>query len=120
MKISITNSKLGGKIPQLNLPPIITCREDAPCKKLCYARKGNWLYDNVKKNHLNNLEHFKRDSKNFFDSIIKYLNNDDVVYKFFRWHSSGDIIDLNYLLGIIRVAKETPQTKFLVFTKNLN
>lgn len=117
MKISITNSKLGGKIPSLNLPPLITCRENAPCSKLCYARKGNFTYDNVKKNHINNLEHFQLDSIDFFDKIIKWLNNDDIVYKFFRWHSSGDIVNINYLMGMVKVAKECPQTKFLAFTK---
>lgn len=120
MKISITNSKLGGKIPSLNLPPLITCVENAPCAKLCYARKGNWRYDNVKKSHLNNLDHFKTNQEDFFNSIINYLNNDDVVYKFFRWHSSGDIVNLTYLMGMVRVAKMCPQTKFLAFTKKFD
>ena len=48
MKISITNSKLGAKIPALNLPALKTCRAGAPCRKGCYALKGNWLYANVK------------------------------------------------------------------------
>lgn len=120
MKISITNSKLGGKIPSINLPPLITCIKDAPCSKLCYARKGNWNYENVKKSHRNNLEHFNKDAKDFFDNIISYLNDDDVVFKFFRWHSSGDIVNLSYLIGMVRVAKECPQTKFLAFTKKFD
>lgn len=117
MKISMTNSKLGGKIPSINLPPLMTCRENAPCAKLCYARKGNWTYENVKKSHRNNLEHFQNDNEDFFNSIIKWINNDDVTYKFFRWHSSGDIVNLTYLMGMIKVARECPQTKFLAFTK---
>lgn len=120
MKISITNSKLGGKIPSINLPPLITCVKDAPCSKLCYARKGNWTYNNVKSSMLKNLEDYKASPQNYFDFIINWLNSDDVVYKFFRWHSSGDIVDLVYLLGMIRVAKSCPQTKFLAFTKKFN
>lgn len=117
MKISLTNSKLGGAIPSINLPPLQTCRENAPCAKLCYARKGNWTYNNVKKSHLNNLEHFKTNSEDFFNEIIKTLNNGDILYRFFRWHSSGDIPNLTYLMGMVRVARECPQTKFLAFTK---
>lgn len=117
MKISITNAKLGGKIPSINLPPLITCRENAPCSKLCYARKGNFNYANVKKSHKDNYEHFQNDPQDYFNSIINYLNNDDIVYKFFRWHSSGDIVNINYLMGMVKVAKECPQTNFLAFTK---
>lgn len=116
MKISLTNSKLGGQIPSINLPPIITCRKNAPCAHLCYARKGNFCYANVKKSHLDNLKHYQTNPQNFFGSIIAYLNG-LTVYRFFRWHSSGDIVDMQYLEGIVRVAKECPQTKFLVFTK---
>lgn len=117
MKISLKNSKLGGAIPSINLPPLQTCRENAPCAKLCYARKGNWTYNNVKKSHLDNLEHFNTNPANFFDEIIKTLNNGDIIYRFFRWHSSGDIPNLTYLMGMVKVARECPQTKFLAFTK---
>jgi hypothetical protein len=120
MKISITNSKLGGKIPSINLPPLITCIKDAPCSKLCYARKGNWTYDNVKKSHRQNLEHFQNNSSDYFQNIISWLNDDDVTFKFFRWHSSGDIVNIQYLLGMVKVARECPQTKFLAFTKKFD
>lgn len=116
MKISLTNSKLGGQIPSINLPPIITCRKNAPCSHLCYARKGNFCYANVKKSHLENLRHYQENPKNFFDTIIAKLNG-LTTYKFFRWHSAGDIVDMQYLEGMVRVAKECPQTKFLCFTK---
>ena len=32
-KVSNTNSKLGGQIYSINLPPVVTCRADAPCFK---------------------------------------------------------------------------------------
>lgn len=32
-KVSNTNSKLGGQIYSINLPPIVTCRSNAPCLK---------------------------------------------------------------------------------------
>lgn len=119
MKINIskTNSKLGGFIPSINLPAGLTCRADAPCQKGCYAKKGNFTYKNVKQSLLNNLEVFNNSPEDYFNQIINELNNGDITYKFFRWHSSGDIVNLEYLKGIIRVAEACPQTKFLCFTK---
>ena len=119
MKITIskTNSKLGGFIPSINLPAGLTCRIDAPCQKGCYAKKGNWTYKNVQTSLKNNFDAFTENPDEYFNYIIKELNNGDITYKFFRWHSSGDIVNLNYLKGIIRVAEACPQTKFLCFTK---
>lgn len=116
MKISLTNSKLGDKIPSLNLPTTV-CRANAPCKKGCYAMKGNWLFKNVVTSLQSNLDHFLRDPEGFFDEIIDYINNDDITYKFFRWFSSGDIVNETFLKGMVRVAKKCKQTKFLCFTK---
>lgn len=119
MKISLTNSKLGDKIPSLNLPTTI-CRSDAPCKKQCYANKGTWLYKNVQQSLQNNLNEFLEDKEKFFNDIIHWINNEDVTYKFFRWFSSGDIVNYDFLMGMIRVAIESPNTKFLCFTKKFN
>lgn len=115
--ISLSNSKLGGFIPCLNLPPIITCRKNAPCIQDCYACKGNFNYKNVKQSHLNNLKAFKNDNKKFFNGIIDFLKNGLIIYKFFRWHSSGDIINADYFNGIIDVAEKCKNTSFLIFTK---
>ena len=116
VKISTTNTKLSGQIPSVNLPPIQTCRHDAPCKHLCYARKGNFTFPNVKESHVNNLACFIHDSKKYFDDIIEYLNG-LVSYRYFRYHSSGDIVNEEYLEGMIRVAKKCKTVKFLCFTK---
>lgn len=120
INISTTNSKLGGTIPSFNLPAGLTCRADAPCQKGCYAKKGNWVYSNVKQSVTDNLKAFIEEPENFFNAIINHLNNSDICYKFFRWHSSGDIVNNEYLKGIIRVAESCPQTKFLCFTKKFH
>lgn len=116
VKISTTNSKLSGQIPSVNLPAIQTCRHDAPCKHLCYARKGNFTFPNVKESHINNLACFVNNPKQYFDDIIDFLSG-LVSYRFFRYHSSGDIVNKEYLLGMVRVAKKCRGVKFLCFTK---
>lgn len=118
--ISLSNSKLGDKIPSLNLPPILTCRADAPCKKYCYATRGNWCYKNVKDSLKNNLDLFLKDSKTFFNDIIEWLNDEDITFKFFRWFSAGDIVNDVFFEGIIKVAKKCKNTKFLCFTKKFD
>ena len=120
MHISTTNSKLGGFIPSINLPIEGTCRADAPCKKECYANKGHWLYPKVKESLQQNLLEFYQDSEKFFNDIISYLNDSDVIYKYFRWFGSGDIVNYNFFLGMVEVAKKTPQTRFLCFTKKFS
>ena len=71
---------------------------------------------NVKKAYLDNLELFNANPTQYFDTIIEWLNG-DILYKFMRWHSAGDIVNLTYLQGMVRVANELPSTKFLCFTK---
>ena len=116
VKISTTNTKLSGQIPSVNLPAIKTCRHDTPCKFLCYATKGNFTFPNVKESHTHNLACFVADPNKYFNDIISFLNG-LVSYRYFRWHSSGDIVNKEYFLGMIRVAKKCKSVKFLCFTK---
>ena len=116
MKISLGNKKLG-MIPNVNLPAIKTCRKDAPCSKTCYANKGTYQYDNIKKSYMDNLNDYLADNEKYFEDINNFLNNDSVIYKYFRWHSSGDIVNMKYLINMVKLAKANPLTKFLAFTK---
>ena len=116
INFSLSNSKLGGFIPSLDLPPVITCRKNAPCVKGCYALKGRFCYPNKKDSMRNNLEQYRKDAQGFFDAIIGFLNDNDVAYRFFRWFGAGDIVDEAFLRGMVRVAASCPDTKFLAFT----
>lgn len=115
--ISLTNSKLGGMIPSINLPPIKTCRPGAPCARLCYAMKNKWRCPNVQASRENNYQQYLKDPDGYFASIRQFLTSGLVNYKFFRFHSSGDIPDCGYLERMVKLAAEVPQTKFLAFTK---
>lgn len=117
MPVHITNgiSKLGDRIPAVNLPPIQTCREDAPCKKLCYATHGRFVFRNVKDCLQRNLDLWNADPDRFFTEIDLYLK--DIPYRFFRWFSSGDIPDEDFLRRMCRLARTHRETSFLCFTK---
>lgn len=113
--ISKNISKLGAAIPSVNLPPAITCRPDAPCaaSHQCYAMKGCFSFRHNKELLRGNLDLWKANPERFEMGVLcsAYL------YKFFRWHSSGDIPDTSYLEMMVRVAQRCPDTKFLCFTK---
>lgn len=110
--ISLSNSKLGS-IPSINLPPIVTCRPDAPCKSTCYACNGRFRFKNVKQTLVQNLEEWKSDPGKYMQSVIDACTN----VRFFRWHSAGDIPDEFYLSMMYLVAKMQPEVHFLCFTK---
>lgn len=117
LTISLSNQKLGSFIPSVNLPPIITCRACAPCAKNCYACKGHFIYKNVKQSHADNLTAYRTNKDGYFQDVIDFLKNGLVTYKFFRWHSSGDIVDADYFAGVVKVAEICKDTRFLIFTK---
>lgn len=117
--ISLSNSKLGGFIPTVNLPTSV-CDKKLPCQNGCYAKKGNWLYSNVKKSVANNLKMFLENKETFKSDIVNFLNNGLIVYKYFRWFSSGDIVNYSFLKMMVEIANECPQTQFLCFTKKFS
>lgn len=119
VQVSTSVSKLGPTIPTVNLPPVVTCRPDAPCAKCaaegggCYAMKGHWLYKTVKNRLAMNLKAYFANPQLYFDVITMNFDN----YKYARFHSSGDIVDYGYLVGMCRVARKCKTTQILCFTK---
>lgn len=116
VKISKSNSKLG-VIPSVNLPPITSCRPRCPCAGDCYATKGRFLFANVKASMENNYQAYIADPHKYFQEITDSIDNGLISYSYFRWHAAGDIIDPQYLVGMIQVAESLPRTSFLAFTK---
>lgn len=106
-------SKLGKTIPTINLPAGPTCRPDAPCLDKCYARKGNFHLPSVKKNLVENFKYWQEDPAGFETNVSNFV----CMYRYIRWHSSGDIPDMEYLKMMCRVAASNPHTEFLCFTK---
>lgn len=115
-KLSVSNSKLG-VIPTLDLPPITTCRRDAPCMNECYACRSHYVYLNHRVDRVINLKAYYANPQFYFDSIVAQISRGLISYNFFRWHSTGDIPDIDYLDGMAKVARKVKGTRFLCFTK---
>ena len=111
--INYHNSKLGASIPSVNLPAGITCRPDAPCYRLCYGRRGRFVFTQNKNLAEGNLEVWNNDPKAYEIAVTAAA----YPAKFFRWHSTGDIPDMEYLKMMVRVAQKCDTTTFLCFTK---
>ena len=106
-------SKLGGDIPSVSLPPILTCPAGIGCAKKCYARKGRFAFSKNKELLMNNLNVWRTDPQAFEQAVMNY----SFFSAFFRWHVAGDIPDASYLRMMVRVTEACRSTKFLAFTK---
>ena len=111
-KVTQSNQKLG-TICAVNVPAIKTCRADAPCKKLCYANKGNFRYTQVMNCYENNLQTFLSNPFQAETDIVKQLPKEG----FCRVHASGDFVNMEYFKMMIRIAKMCKGVKFMAFTK---
>lgn len=116
-KVSISNgNKKMGQIPSVSLPPIITCKNchKCGCAKDCYAAKLQRIYATVRKAYENNYNILNADRDAYFTQIKASA----MMSKYFRWHVSGDIIDVDYLDRMVKLARDLKGTEFLAFTKN--
>lgn len=118
MKIHISrgNSKIG-RIPNVSLPPVITCGADVPCKELCYARKfyNNSHFRGVRNAWDENYALWRFDHESYFDQIWTFLGNKKPPR--FRWHVSGDVPNTHYWYYVKATAIKFPDTAFALYTK---
>ena len=112
VSISKGNSKMGA-IPSVSLPACITCNPSAPCFKLCYAAKITRLYKTVKTAYENNLQILKDDPALYWEQVKTGAK----MARYFRFHVSGDIPNLEYFKQMVLLATELKHTSFLAFTK---
>lgn len=115
--ISFNNKKMDN-IPSVSLLPVVTCPA-CKCSEKCYAAKMCNLYPSVMASYAKNTKFYKDKPNTYFASIVDQLNG-LTMYRLFRWHVSGDVLNEDYLKGMVDVALKTPQTQFLAFTKRFD
>lgn len=117
MCISKGNEKIG-KVLNVSLPPILTCSNCSECKYFCYDIKACNQYPNtVIDARIRNLVILQKDRNEYFGRIRKALKARR-KNKYFRWHVSGDIVDIAYFAEMVAIAKEFPDFTFWTYTKN--
>jgi hypothetical protein len=115
VSISRGNRKLGA-VMNVSTVPAQCCPEGVPCAgRDCYALKAYRLYRAVRKAWAKNAGIARTNPESYFSQI-----NESITVgkpRHFRWHVAGDILSVDYLHRMCRIAAQNPQTQFLAFTK---
>lgn len=114
--ISCGNRKIG-RVMNVSIAPIITCANCSGCSRFCYDIKAVLQYKNVLDARARNTALVRMDRKRYFAEIEKKISLRK-KNKYFRWHVSGDIVDLDYFQNMVRIAAEHPDFLFWTYTKN--
>ena len=90
--------------------------EKCGCMEECYAVKALIRQHNsCTKAWGENTLLAREDCNRYFEEIERFLSLNLVPV--FRWHVSGEIMNMNYLCEMIRIAIDNPETQFYVYTK---
>lgn len=113
--LSTSNRKTGGCCNDLAFPTC-TCREDAPCKHSgCYCMKGTQQMSSVLAAYTRNLRLYNTDPQDFWEQVaFKVKHNPLPLFRFF---DAGDVPDYDFFCGMVELARQFPDIKFMSFTK---
>ncbi len=115
MCISKGNKKIG-KVLNVSLPPVLTCHHCKNCMYFCYDIKAVMQYMAVADARVRNYVILLKDRKAYFGRIRETLKRRRTNF-YFRWHVSGDIIDIDYFAEMVKIAREFPHFIFWTYTK---
>ena len=116
LHISKGNRKIG-LVHNFSMAPVITCPNCSKCKHYCYDIKAVLQYPNVLKARAENTAMMMQDRFLTFCLIEHYIENQK-AHKVFRWHVSGDIIDVDYFDRMVQIARNHTDWIFWTYTKN--
>ena len=121
-KLKKTSKLMGFKVVNFGLPAYksITGRVICPmadgCIKFCYARKGAYIWGNVKPAFEKRYELSKTDS--FVSAIHAEIQSKKP--KFVRVHDSGDYYSREYLAKWFQIAQQNPHVNFYSYTNMID
>jgi len=117
-KLKKTSKELGLRVFNFGIPAYksasgkLTCPMADECVKFCYAKKGAYIWSNVRPAFEKRYELSKTDD--FIDAM-----NDEIKRKkpdYIRVHDSGDYYSKAYLDKWIQIAIHNPNVKFYSYT----
>ena len=120
IKITHTLSK-PSKMPGFSIGiPAKECKTGAKLRKIkgsvcfgCYALKGCYVFPDVQAAQYKRLKAIKK--KKWIEAMAHQINSKKV--KYFRWHDSGDVQNLEHLNKIYEVCKLSPTVKHWMPTR---
>jgi hypothetical protein len=120
-KLKKTSKEFGVRVFNFGIPAYrtakgkVTCPFADSCVKFCYARKGAYIWSNVKPAFEKRYELTQQDD--FVDIMV-----DEIVKKkadYVRVHDSGDFYSPAYLQKWIDIAKRLPNIRFYAYTNSI-
>ena len=117
-KLKKTSKALGLRVFNFGIPAYksssgkLTCPMADECVKFCYAKKGAYIWSNVKPAFEKRYQLSKTD--NFIEAMNTEIRKKKPDYV--RVHDSGDYYSRAYLNKWIEVAKANPHVRFYSYT----
>ena len=117
-KLKKTSKALGLRVFNFGIPAYksasgkLTCPMADECIKFCYAKKGAYIWSNVKPAFENRYQLSKTDD--FIDAMNNAIKRKKPDYV--RVHDSGDYYSKAYLQKWIQIAIHNPEVKFYSYT----
>lgn len=114
VSISNANSKMGA-VSSVSMLPFLTCpvRCKDSCGSKCYAAKLANLRPSVLKSYALNTALAIHAPDRYWQDVNEAIR----AVRYFRFHVSGDILNMPYLERMIATAQANPHTEILAFTK---
>jgi len=120
-KLKKTSKKFGLRVFNFGIPAYktadgkVTCPFADSCVKFCYARKGAYIWSNVKPAFEKRYKLTKQDD--FIDIMVAEILKKKVDYV--RVHDSGDFYSPSYLQKWLDIAKKLPNVRFYAYTNSI-
>ena len=120
-KLKKTSKHFGVKVFNFGIPAYrsatgkVTCPFAGGCVKFCYAKKGAYIWKNVRPAFEKRYELTR--SNKFIDKI-----NAEIIIKepdYVRIHDSGDFYSPEYLQKWLAVAIHNPRVRFYAYTNSI-
>lgn len=117
-KLKKTSKELGKRVFNFGIPAYktasgkLTCPMADECVKFCYAKKGAYIWSNVKPAFERRYEITKQDD--FVDVMTAEIKQKKAEYV--RIHDSGDFYSRKYLYKWIEIMKQNPEIRFYAYT----
>ena len=108
------NSKTGKACLNLGMP-VCVCRGDAPCRSVCYACKGAQQIAKVQAAYYRNLRLYMENPNSFFEQMYYKIKFSGLPMV--RLFDTGDIPDGEFLELLVKLCEQTPDVKYMAFTK---
>ena len=117
IKLAMSNgNRKIGKVMNVSMMPIMTCGNCKECMGYCYDIKACIQYKNVIDARIRNTVLAINHREKYFAEIEKRISRRR-TNKYFRWHVSGDILDINYFSEMVEIARRHPDFVFWTYTK---